>query len=51
MTSYEDCATQRNLTDAGRAEARAIGAALRELGIPVAACSRARFAARWRPRS
>jgi hypothetical protein len=36
MTSYEDCATQRNLTDAGRADARAIGAALRELGIPVA---------------
>ena len=36
MTSYEDCATQRNLTDAGRADARAIGAALRLLGIPVA---------------
>jgi len=36
MTSYENCATQRNLTDAGRADARAIGAALRELGIPVA---------------
>ena len=35
MTSYENCATQRNLTDAGRADARAIGAALRELGIPV----------------
>src|SRR5438874_1973560 len=25
MTGYEDCARQRNLTDAGRAEARAIG--------------------------
>ncbi|MCC6198331.1 MAG: histidine phosphatase family protein, partial [Burkholderiales bacterium] len=35
MTSYEDCASQRNLTDAGRTEARAIGAALRELKIPV----------------
>ncbi len=35
MTSYEDCATQRNLTDAGRAEARAIGASIRKLGIPV----------------
>ena len=35
MTGYEDCATQRNLTDAGRVEARAIGAALRELAIPV----------------
>lgn len=35
MTSYEDCAKQRNLTDAGRADARAIGAALRELGIPI----------------
>ncbi len=35
MTGYEDCATQRNLTDLGRAEARAIGAALTELRIPV----------------
>jgi broad specificity phosphatase PhoE len=35
MTGYEDCSTQRNLTDAGRAEARAIGAEIRELGIPV----------------
>jgi broad specificity phosphatase PhoE len=35
MTGYEDCATQRNLTDAGRAEARAIGTALRELDIPI----------------
>jgi len=25
MTSYEDCAHQRNLTDKGRAEARALG--------------------------
>jgi len=35
MSGYEDCATQRNLTDAGRAEARAIGAALRDLDIPI----------------
>lgn len=35
MTDYANCATQRNLTDVGRAEARAIGAALRELRIPV----------------
>lgn len=35
MKSYEDCASQRNLTDAGRAEARAIAAGLRELKIPV----------------
>ncbi len=30
-----NCATQRNLTDAGRAQARAVGDALRTLGIPV----------------
>ncbi|MGI5153063.1 trypsin-like peptidase domain-containing protein [Plantactinospora sp. CA-294935] len=30
-----DCATQRNLSDAGRADARAIGAAFQDLGIPV----------------
>ncbi|HEY5306980.1 MAG TPA: histidine phosphatase family protein [Casimicrobiaceae bacterium] len=35
MTGYEDCATQRNLTDSGRAEARAIGAALHDLAIPI----------------
>jgi hypothetical protein len=35
MTSYEDCASQRNLTDQGRAEARRIGEALRKLRIPV----------------
>ena len=29
----EDCANQRNLSDAGRAEARAIGAALRAIGL------------------
>jgi len=35
MTSFEDCPTQRNLTDRGRADARAIGAAIRGLGIPI----------------
>jgi phosphohistidine phosphatase SixA len=36
MTGYEDCAKQRNLTDRGRADARAIGAALKRLRVPVA---------------
>jgi len=31
----EDCATQRNLSEAGRAEARRIGAVFRRRGIPV----------------
>jgi phosphohistidine phosphatase SixA len=35
MSGYEDCATQRNLTDKGRAEARAIGAAIGALKLPV----------------
>jgi len=35
MTSFEDCAKQRNLTDRGRDEARRIGVAVRELRIPV----------------
>jgi len=35
MTGFEDCASQRNLTDQGRDEARAVGVSLRELGIPV----------------
>jgi hypothetical protein len=34
MTSYEDCAHQRNLTEKGRAEAREIGAQLKRLAIP-----------------
>ena len=35
MTSYEDCASQRNLTDKGRDEARAVGAHIKRLGIPI----------------
>src|SRR6266508_2870032 len=35
MTSFEDCATQRNLTDKGREEARAIAAAIKRLGVPI----------------
>jgi hypothetical protein len=35
MTSYEDCASQRNLTDKGRAEARDIGAQVKRLRIPI----------------
>ena len=35
MSGYEDCAQQRNLTDRGRSDARAIGAAIRRLRIPV----------------
>jgi phosphohistidine phosphatase SixA len=35
MTDYANCAQQRNLTDAGRDEARAIGAAMKALRIPV----------------
>ena len=35
MTSFEDCASQRNLTDAGRAEALAIGAAMKRAQIPI----------------
>src|SRR5687768_2540188 len=35
MTSYEDCANQRNLTDKGRAEAREIGAHVKRLRIPI----------------
>jgi phosphohistidine phosphatase SixA len=31
----EDCATQRNLSEAGREEARRIGAAFRQRGVPV----------------
>jgi phosphohistidine phosphatase SixA len=31
----EDCATQRNLSEAGRAESRRMGAAFRQRGIPV----------------
>lgn len=35
MTSYEDCAHQRNLTEKGRTEARELGAHVKRLGIPL----------------
>jgi phosphohistidine phosphatase SixA len=35
MTSFEDCAHQRNLIDRGRSDARAAAAAIRRLRIPV----------------
>jgi phosphohistidine phosphatase SixA len=35
MRDFDDCASQRNLIDRGRAEGRRIGAAIRELGIPI----------------
>jgi hypothetical protein len=35
MTSFEDCASQRPLTDKGRDEARAVAGHLRRLGIPI----------------
>src|SRR5204862_934932 len=35
MKSFEDCASQRNLTDKGRGEARAIGEHVKRLGIPI----------------
>jgi phosphohistidine phosphatase SixA len=37
MTSVEDCTTQRNLTDRGRERARAVGEAIRALGVPIGA--------------
>src|SRR5690242_21959049 len=35
MSGFEDCARQRNLTEPGRGEARAIGTAIRRLGVPI----------------
>ena len=35
MTGYEDCASQRNLTDQGRDEARALGEHMKRLKIPI----------------
>ena len=35
MTGFEDCSRQRNLTDRGRDEARAIGVAIKQLALPV----------------
>lgn len=37
MTSVEDCATQRNLTDRGRDHSRALGEVIRALRIPIGA--------------
>jgi len=37
MTGYEDCDRQRNLTERGRDEARAIGAAIKRLALPIGA--------------
>jgi hypothetical protein len=47
---YDECARQRNLSAAGRTQARAIGRAIRRLDIPIGASSRARTAARARRR-
>jgi hypothetical protein len=33
--AYDECATQRNLSDEGRTQAREIGEAVRKLGLPV----------------
>lgn len=35
MRGYDDCANQRNLTDMGRTEARAVAAHVKRLGIPI----------------
>ena len=35
MTSYGECATQRNLSEAGRAQAREVGEMIRALKLPV----------------
>lgn len=39
----QNCATQRNLSPAGREDARRLGGALRQLGIPVAAVRSSRW--------
>jgi len=35
MTDFENCGSQRNLTGRGRSDARAIGAAIRRLNVPI----------------
>ena len=35
MKSFDDCPTQRNLVDRGRDDARAVGTAIKALGIPI----------------
>ena len=42
MTTHEACATQRNLSQAGRAQARDIGAAIRRMQLPVVQASSCR---------
>jgi hypothetical protein len=37
MTSFEDCSSQRNLTDKGRAEARRLGQFIKDFKIPIGA--------------
>ena len=37
MTSIADCTTQRNLSERGRERARAVGEAIRAVGIPIGA--------------
>lgn len=48
ITSYEDCASQRNLTDRGRDEARAIGEHVKRLKIPIGEVLASRSAAPWK---
>lgn len=43
MKGFDDCANQRNLTDKGRAEARRIGEAVRDLRVPIGAVSASPF--------
>src|SRR5919106_1629927 len=51
MTSYEDCATQRNLTDRGREEARMLGQHVKRLKIPIGEVLASPFCERWRLRA
>jgi len=44
MTSFEDCSTQRNLTDKGRTESRQLGAEIKRLRILCRTMETARLA-------